>query len=364
MKKLLFVFLISWGVIINAQSQITSSDVANIFAPGKAWVSTSSDDPQVTMDIGSASGTAQSWAVPNIAWGDTITMVNVAPANTPYFSVFPTATHCQSVTGVIQGYTGSSYSYFRLDNNSLYELGTVAHVQIGSIDTVVVLPSEKLLYSFPVTFGTTTPLSSDTSELGGGAVIIETSTESVDAFGNITMPFGTYPALRVTDNTESKTYFNGTLISQSSQLSFSWIAKDAGILQVDIDTSTGKSGTVALTYAELTQFTNAPSAVSENELITPSSFFLYQNYPNPFNPSTKIQYTIPAAASNNLVTLKVYDVLGNEIATLVNEVKPAGTYDVEFSSMGSNGKYLPSGIYIYKLTAGSFAQTKKMILLK
>jgi hypothetical protein len=363
MKKLVFIFLISRVVMINAQSPITSSDVANIFAPGKAWISASSSNPQVMMDIGSAGSTAQNWVTPAITWTDSVTMINVAPANTPYFSDFPSATHCQYISGMIQGYSGVSYSYYRLDNNSLYELGTVAHVQIGSIDTVVVLPSGKLLYSFPVTFGTTTPSSSDTTDLGGGVVIIETTTESVDAFGNITMPFGTYPALRVTDNTESKTYFNGALISQSSQLSFSWIAKDAGILQVDIDTSSGNSGTVALTYAELTQFTSAPSAVNENAANAPSSFLLYQNYPNPFNPSTKILYTIPAAGSNNHVTLKVYDILGNEIATLVNEVKPAGTYDVEFSSE-SNGKYLPSGIYFYKLTAGSFVQTKKMILLK
>ncbi len=364
MKKLLFILLISGTVMINAQSQITSTDVANIFAPGKAWISTSNSDPQVTMDIGSASSTSQNWTIPNIAWKDTITMINVAPANTPYFSDFPTATHCQSVSGIIEGYSGTSYSYFKLDNNSLYELGTVAHVQVGSIDTVIVLPSGKLLYSFPIAYGSTNPTSSDTTDLGGGIMLIETSTESVDAFGNITMPSGIYPAFRVTDVTESKTYFNGTLFAQSSQLSFTWIAKDAGIFQVDIDTSLGKSGTVALTSADLTQFTNAPSAVSENTANAPFSFFLYQNYPNPFNPSTKIRYTIPAAGSNNLVTLKVYDVLGNEISTLVNEVKPAGTYEVEFTSFDSKMRYLPSGIYFYKLTAGSFVQTKKMILLK
>jgi photosystem II stability/assembly factor-like uncharacterized protein len=83
---------------------------------------------------------------------------------------------------------------------------------------------------------------------------------------------------------------------------------------------------------------------------------LKQNYPNPFNPTTKINYQIPELS---FVTLKVYDVLGNEIATLVSEEKPAGSYEVEFSAMG-----LPSGIYFYKLQAGSFIETKKMVLLK
>ena len=88
----------------------------------------------------------------------------------------------------------------------------------------------------------------------------------------------------------------------------------------------------------------------------PIKFRLSQNYPNPFNPSTSIQY---AVSSRQFVSLKVYDVLGNEVATLVNEEKPAGSYKVEF-----DGTDLTSGIYFYKLQARIFAETKKMILLK
>jgi len=93
----------------------------------------------------------------------------------------------------------------------------------------------------------------------------------------------------------------------------------------------------------------------------PMSFELVQNFPNPFNPSTKIRFEIPGQARNDntLVTLKVYDVLVNEVATLVNEEKPAGSYEVEFNAAG-----LPSGIYFYKLQAGSFSETKKMLLMK
>ena len=96
------------------------------------------------------------------------------------------------------------------------------------------------------------------------------------------------------------------------------------------------------------------------------SFILSQNYPNPFNPSTKIKYEIPGQARNDniLVTLKVYDVLGNEVATLVNEEKPAGEYEVEFSSHSDEGQNLSSGVYFYQLQSGDFVQTKKMILMK
>jgi hypothetical protein len=110
-----------------------------------------------------------------------------------------------------------------------------------------------------------------------------------------------------------------------------------------------------LEYFEL----QPPNYVNE-EIISLTEFALSQNYPNPFNPSTKIEFRI---ADFGFVSLKVYDILGNEIATLVNEEKQPGTYEVEFNS--SSIKHLQSsGIYFYKLKAGSFVETKKMILLK
>jgi len=90
--------------------------------------------------------------------------------------------------------------------------------------------------------------------------------------------------------------------------------------------------------------------------IIPDSFSLSQNYPNPFNPTTNIKFNIP---KRDNVTLKVYDLLGKEVATLVNEKLQAGTYEVKFD--GSN---LPSGIYFYKLESESFRETKRMILIK
>jgi len=88
----------------------------------------------------------------------------------------------------------------------------------------------------------------------------------------------------------------------------------------------------------------------------PIEFSLLQNYPNPFNPTTRIQYQV---SSFSHVSLKVYDVLGNEIATLVNQEQPVGTYEVDFSSAE-----LTSGIYFYRLRTGGFVQTKKMLLLR
>jgi len=93
----------------------------------------------------------------------------------------------------------------------------------------------------------------------------------------------------------------------------------------------------------------------DNESI-PTSFVLEQNYPNPFNPETFINFHLPTTSN---VQLKVYDILGNEIATLVNEIKQPGVYNVKF-----NAEKLPSGVYIYKLQAGKYLAIKKMMLIK
>jgi len=101
--------------------------------------------------------------------------------------------------------------------------------------------------------------------------------------------------------------------------------------------------------------------IETEEYLTPENFYLSQNYPNPFNPSTTISYSI---SEPSYVTLKVYDILGNEVTTLVNEEKPAGSYEVEFSAEGGDAYKLASGIYIYRLTSGIFTASKKLILLK
>jgi hypothetical protein len=100
-----------------------------------------------------------------------------------------------------------------------------------------------------------------------------------------------------------------------------------------------------------------PESVTSNEDdIIAEGFILDQNYPNPFNPSTTIKYQIPEIS---FVTLKVYDVLGNEIETLVNSEKPAGNFEITW-----NAESVPSGVYFYTLQAGSFTETKKMMLMK
>ena len=138
-----------------------------------------------------------------------------------------------------------------------------------------------------------------------------------------------------------------------------WIAQDNWIVQDIIptkhfDLTLLGFGIVTIPGFE-TKLTDEIVKVESDES-TPDNFVLEQNFPNPFNPSTRISYSI---AENSFITLKVYDILGNEIATLINEEKPAGKYDVEFDANNFS-----SGIYVYRLQSGNIFETRKMILLK
>jgi len=144
---------------------------------------------------------------------------------------------------------------------------------------------------------------------------------------------------------------NGTTTEQNS---YSFIDKNSPsgfvtyrLKQIDLDGSFEYSNSI------------------EVEVISPKVFSLEQNYPNPFNPSTKIKYVIPNVetlqSASIQVTLKIYDVLGNEITTLVNEQQQPGIYEVEFNTKEMN---LTSGVYFYQLRANNFVETKKMILNK
>lgn len=129
--------------------------------------------------------------------------------------------------------------------------------------------------------------------------------------------------------------------------------------QRDIATTIGELlsfGTPHSLGSNLLADTTSVTGVDEHELHTPTEFFLEQNYPNPFNPVTVISYQLKG---KNFVTLKLYDVLGKEVATLVNEIQSGGYKSIRF-----DGSSFSSGVYYYQLNVGDFSQTKKLLLLR
>jgi hypothetical protein len=169
-------------------------------------------------------------------------------------------------------------------------------------------------------------------------------------------------------------------LDSASALNISNYSIDNGINILGINTSTNQSkliiNTTAHTFGQqytitvsnvvdlsgnfislsnnTAEYTLPASSINDEKI--PTEFLLSQNYPNPFNPTTKISWQSPVSGHQ---TLKVYDVLGNEVASLINEFKPAGSYEVEFKS-----ENLASGVYIYRLQTSEFTETKKMVLLR
>jgi photosystem II stability/assembly factor-like uncharacterized protein len=192
------------------------------------------------------------------------------------------------------------------------------------------------------------------------------STNNGDYWENINNGLNTTKITTIAINSIGKIYIgtpNGVFVSTDD--GDNWSPRNSGLLDVEINSLLCDSLDylyVATNGCGVFRSIFPTTSVDEfrNKL---ESFSLYQNYPNPFNPSTKIKFTIPSVETHRdaslIVTLKVYDVLGNEIATLVNEEKQPGTYEVEFDE-----SELPSGIYFYQFKAGIYIETKKMVLIK
>jgi hypothetical protein len=137
----------------------------------------------------------------------------------------------------------------------------------------------------------------------------------------------------------SANFFNSTILGQS-----------AGLLSSLSQTFKASSGAAGAFFGEL-----GPTAVEDVQTL-PTVYALEQNYPNPFNPATVITYALPKQSP---VTLKIYDVVGRVVATLIDETQQPGTYRLRFDASG-----LASGVYLYRMMAGSFVDTKKLILLR
>jgi hypothetical protein len=137
------------------------------------------------------------------------------------------------------------------------------------------------------------------------------------------------------------------------------------LINSQLDNSLAESWSASGLYGTPGYLNDVYTKAEMEDNLIPNEFVLYQNYPNPFNPNTKISWQSPVGSHQ---TLMVYDILGNEVATLVNEYRNAGYYEIDFdpaSPIGAGSvKNLVSGIYFYRLQAGNFVETKKMIFLK
>ena len=337
-----------------SQISMTSADAQTIFAAGKSRRNFNSYSLNTTMNVGTASSSAQSWQMPTVAYTDTMRLDNMLPSATPYASRFPRATHVQRIILTSGGTTQTGYSYMRITTDSLISLGYASRTQGPGVDTTMIDTQVTLNELFPMQLGKTFARK-DSIPISAGSYILQRFVSSCDAFGSLVTPAGTFQALRTKEVSYSDTYFAGQLFSKDSSITLNWFTKEGYTLSVEPKDKHQSSGSLiigGLSY----EIPLGATGVTDQSPGMPIDLTLHQNYPNPFNPSTVIDYTLPRA---EFARLTVHNALGQEVALLVEGVQSAGRHSVQFGAAG-----LPSGFYFYRLTTRDHAVAGRMILLK
>ncbi|MBI5470948.1 MAG: T9SS type A sorting domain-containing protein [Ignavibacteriae bacterium] len=321
-------------------------------AAGDHYTSTSMDTTNV--EPGTA-GSNKIWnfstLVPD---GDATTFYYVNPSATPYGQEFPAA----SLASYIVESSDTTYAYFSTASNRLGHLGSAgAEFLFRYADPEIQLPTP-LNYNdqFTDQFRGETVGDGYVMRTSGSLMIIN------DSYGTISLPGGrTFPAARVKFFRQSNdtVYVNGlpAFSSQTTTTSYEWFIASVKfpVLQIAYYTHTSGTGTFSSMLVELNSDVATGVKERRQEGVA-SKFTLEQNFPNPFNPTTTISFQLPEGGN---VSLKIYNLLGQEVATLVDEELESGIYAIPFDAKG-----LASGSYIYRMQAGNSIQTRKLTVLK
>lgn len=361
MRYLVLIFFIS-SFCTFAQISITGSELNAEYVPGTTST-IKTDVIATTVDIGQLGATSWDFSFLSSEPGLEIYSTAVDPTTTPYASEFPGANLGTHSISVIQGDTAMTYRYFSLNGTFDFH-GVVVETKI--FDTTFTLISiyspPEVSATLPYTFNSTIDYTGTRIAITAlNGIVIDTVTSTiithreVDAYGPMTMPGGqVYDALRV--RIDEITIVDGIPppFNYNRHISYDFITTNGSFVNVPSDTTKPNVGVIANT-ASIAWAGPFVADVQIEETI-PGNYKLSQNYPNPFNPSTSIEYSIP---EESFVELKVYDLLGNEVATLVSDLRSAGVYRADFSSNN-----LASGLYIAQLRAGNYISTIKMTLLR
>jgi hypothetical protein len=326
----------------HTQITITQSELLDIFTPGGLHYFTPGAGGMV--NIGKTSG-------PNIYDFSFIDMQNLSISYNYSISSIPEFSGHFPADAITFGETPTTIEknpVFYNSNDSIYVTGEASITPNYRFKHY--RPYE-LLGKFPITYGAgfeQMVTIYDTTYSANWQVLSTNSSSSsevtlVDGYGTLRLPIGDFECLRV--KKDHVAYGDKEYIFMTKEGVFFLVG---GVNRTDPDTGVVAGGYQLLLKESLLGV--------EDESIDPNNFNLLQNFPNPFNPSTKISWQSPVGSHQ---TLKIYDVLGNEITTLVDEYRTAGRYEVNF-----NAANLPSGVYFYRLQAGDYVQTSKMILLK
>lgn len=341
--------------------------------------------PAANLDLKGPAASGQTWDFSNIsismtASKDTAVQNYISPTGEWHASNFPGATACsknvQSFMSPPYVFTNTFINYFSSEATGVYDLGNIFRQQINP--PIPGLPADTtnedhimpkaLVLPLPLTYGTSRT-TKDSVQTSATEIEISTRMFNVDAFGSVKFPDGiTRTAVRVIEDRFVDVYDNGSYLVYARQRWVRFYAKDLTQIGFEVDTPF-VGGTTDITSFH---FSKQGSTVGVQEISNaiPEQFSLLQNYPNPFNPETDINYQISVAG---VVTLKIYDVLGQEVATLIDQELHPGTYRSRWDASAQ-----ASGIYYYRLSVspsatrdrstdkmvGAFSEVKKMLLVR
>ena len=313
----------------------------NVFTPGTQHYYTG--DEGNLYDIGNLAG-------PQVFDYSYIDLHNLSVSNNYSVGTIPILAERYPSDAITIGETPTTIEknpVFLIRGDSVFTLGKASLVPEYSFSHNV---PYQLMGKFPVTYGLAFSQNQTQYDTTYNSIwqILSTdessSTEivSIDAYGTLRLQSGDYDCLRM--RRDHSGYGDKEFVFMTNESIF-----------LDVFTSAASLDT-GLVDGGLQIFFPASFVDVKNEKAPVAEFYLAQNYPNPFNPSTTISYQIK---EQGLVQVKIFNLIGQEVATLVNEVKSAGAHKINW-----NADKFPSGVYFYQLQAGSFTQTKRMILMK
>lgn len=362
-STLLLLLLLSVTTLAQAQITITES-----YFQDRIGVTETSTlfDLMETSDLTAiinATGPNQTWDFSGFTVADTFSISETyiqLPADVPGSDLFPDSDFAiQLESDTVDALAGDSIAFYLFSSIKDGYFFSDGSISLGDADEDGVNDTLKITFSppsknnpVPLTFedmwedSTTTVLSIAGFELPATSADVNNSV--VDGWGTLITPQGSFQALRIRTEFTEVSLVGGPDAFSHTDIEF--VSAEGVLASVFIDADGSTFGSYSVS-----DFVMSGTPVEDEEGL-PSQFQLSQNYPNPFNPSTTINYALPASSD---VTLKVYTLTGQEVATLVNATQGVGQYEVQFDA--SN---LSSGIYLYRLETASFTETRMMSLIK
>lgn len=366
-----------------AQIVITEKGLPS--ALGTAWVTLNDTTEHAVVDVG-LSGENKTWEFTQPITGVEFSQEVVALDSTPFASDFPDANWVIRYNGglldliysdIFPSIEGDVYFYHKITPGDVIILGS-GFISTFLSGAVIFQPPNIILNVLPAQYQDSWitesifSITKDTTISGIPSQMTLSVHDSaywvIDAWGTVTIPMGTFPCLRmksyVTMNEQVTLNQIPIKIQRTRIINYNWLTEDYGLL-VRIASHTGELNdnfTDARLFTRLSSFTfgttGSPKPSAE---LVPMEFKLFQNYPNPFNATTNINYQIPQAGQ---VILKIYDILGQEIRTLIKETREAGHFDIFWDGKNADGNEVTSGAYVYKIQLGDHTDSKRMLLIR